>query len=106
MPSGVLASSASRGLPPREGLELLMLKLGRTRPSMEPRGGPQVGRAGYPHIQDADTCRAGNPGKVGFAPKASYQIIPAGLPGLAKSSHATTPPHKRPKSLISAVSSP
>ena len=42
VPSGVLALSALRGLAPREGLVLLMLKLGRTRPSMETRGGPQV----------------------------------------------------------------
>ena len=49
-----LVSSASRGLAPREGLELLMLKLGRTRPSMEPRGGPQAGRAKHTRIEDAD----------------------------------------------------
>ena len=47
-------SSASRGLAPREGLMLLKLKLGRTRPSMEPHGGLQAGRAGYPHIQNTD----------------------------------------------------
>ena len=39
LPSGVLASSASRGLAPREGLMVLVLKLGRTRPSKKPRGG-------------------------------------------------------------------
>ena len=54
-PSGVSASPASRGLAPREGLVLLMLKLSRTRPLMEPRGGPQAGRAGYPHILNADS---------------------------------------------------
>ena len=48
-------SSASRGLAPREGLELLMLKLGRTRPLMEPRRGPQAGKSGDPRSQNADT---------------------------------------------------
>ena len=47
-------SSASRGLAPREGLVLPMLKMGRTRPSTEPRRGPQAGKSGYPHSQDAD----------------------------------------------------
>ena len=51
----VLVSSASRGLAPREGLELLTLKLGHTRPSMEPCGGPQEGRRGYPQVQDDDS---------------------------------------------------
>ena len=46
IPSGILALSASRGMAPREGLVLLMLKLGRTRPSMEPRGGLHTGRVG------------------------------------------------------------
>ena len=55
IPSGGLASSASRGLAPREGLESLMLELGRTRPSGEPRGGPQAGKSGYPHIQNTDS---------------------------------------------------
>ena len=55
IPLGVLASSTSRGLAPHEGLVLLMLKLGHTRPSMEPHGGPQAGRARYPQIQDVDT---------------------------------------------------
>ena len=47
-------SSASRGLAPREGLELLLLKLGRTEPLMEPHHGPQAGKSGYPRSQDAD----------------------------------------------------
>lgn len=46
--------STSRGLAPREGLELSMLKLGHTRPSMEPRRGPQAGKYGYPRIQNTD----------------------------------------------------
>ena len=48
-------SSASRGLAPREGLESLMLKLGHTRSSTEPRRGPQAGKSGYPHSQYADS---------------------------------------------------
>ena len=51
----VLVSSASRGLAPREGLELLMLKVGRTRPSMEPRRGPQACMSGYPYSRNADS---------------------------------------------------
>ena len=51
----VLVSSASRGLAPREGLELSMLKVGRTRPSMKPRCGPQAGKSGYPRSQNTDT---------------------------------------------------
>ena len=48
-------SSASRGLAPREGLEWLLLKMGRTRPRVEPRRGPQAGKSGYPCSQDADS---------------------------------------------------
>ena len=47
-------SSASRGLAPREGLECLLVKMGRTGPLMEPRRGPQAGKSGYPGSQDAD----------------------------------------------------
>ena len=48
-------ASASRGLAPREGLGLLSLKLDRTGPSTEPHHGPQAGKSGYPHSQDADS---------------------------------------------------
>ena len=44
----VLVSCTSRGLAPREGLGLLMSKLGHTRPSMELHRGPQVDKSGYP----------------------------------------------------------
>ena len=54
-PRKVLVLSASRGLAPREDLESLLLKLGRIRPLMEPRRGPQAGKSGYPRSQDADT---------------------------------------------------
>ena len=48
-------SSASRGLAPREGLEHWLMKMGRTRPLVEPRPGPQAGKSGYPRSQDADS---------------------------------------------------
>ena len=47
-------SSASRGLAPREGLESLLVKMGRTGPLAEPRRGPQAGKSGDPHFQNAD----------------------------------------------------
>ena len=52
-------SSASRGLAPREGLECLLVKMGRTRPLEEQRPGPQAGKSGDPRSQDADTCILG-----------------------------------------------
>ena len=45
--------SASRGLAPREGLECLLVKMGRTGPLVEPRCGPQAGKSGDPCSQDA-----------------------------------------------------
>ena len=36
---------------------LLMLKVGRTRPLMEPRRGPHAGKSGYPGSQNADSSR-------------------------------------------------
>ena len=47
-------SSTSRGLAPREGLECLLVKMGRTGPLAEPRRGPQAGKSGDPHSQNAD----------------------------------------------------
>ena len=49
-------SSASRGLAPREGLESLLVKMGRTGPLAEPRRGLQAGKSGDPHSQNAGTC--------------------------------------------------
>ncbi len=63
-------SSASRGLAPREGLELLMPKVGCTRPSMEPCRGPQAGKSGYPRSQNADSSpRAQGALGLGFEAK-------------------------------------
>ena len=50
----VLASSTSRGLATPKGLESLKLKLGHTRPLVEPRHGPQAGKSGYPRSQNTD----------------------------------------------------
>ena len=47
-------SSASRGLAPHEGLECLLVKMGRTGPLVEPRRGPHAGKSGDPRSQDAD----------------------------------------------------
>ena len=48
-------SPASRGSAPREGLECLLLKMGCTKPLVESRRGPQVGKSGDPHSQNADS---------------------------------------------------
>ena len=48
-------SSASRGLAPREGLECLLVKMGRTGPLVEPCCGPQAGKSRDPRCQNADT---------------------------------------------------
>ena len=47
-------SSASRGLAPREGLESLLVKMGRTGPLAEPHRAPQAGKSGDPRSQNAD----------------------------------------------------
>ena len=48
-------SPASGGLAPREGLECLLVKMGRTGPLAEPRRGPQAGKSRDPHSQNADS---------------------------------------------------
>mgnify|MGYP000896335074 CR=1 FL=1 len=63
-------SPASRGLAPREGLECLLVKMGRTRPLVEPRRGPQAGKSGDPRSQDADSSpRAQGALGLGFEAK-------------------------------------
>ena len=47
-------SSAPRGLAPREGLELVLMKMGCAGPPFEPHRRPQAGKSGDPHSQDAD----------------------------------------------------
>ena len=72
-------SSGSRGLAPREGLELLMLKLGRTRPSGEPCHGPQAGKSGYPWIQNADSSPRAQ-GVLGLG----FEVKPKGKCGVPR----------------------
>ena len=63
-------SSASRGLAPREGLECLLVKMGRTGPLVEPRRGPQAGKSGDPRSQNADSSpRAQGALGLGFEAK-------------------------------------
>ena len=50
-------SSALRGLAPREGLECLLVKMGRTGPLVESRRGTQAGKSGDPHTQNTDVLR-------------------------------------------------
>ena len=40
---------------PREGLESLLVKMGRTGPLVEPSRGPQAGKSGDPCSQNADS---------------------------------------------------
>ena len=70
LPSEVLAPSASRGLAPREGLESLLVKMGRTGPLAAPRRGPQAGKSGDPRSQNADSSpRAQGALGLGFEAK-------------------------------------
>ena len=63
-------SSASRGMAPCEGLECLPVKMGRTGPLAEPRRGPQAGKSGDPHSQNADSSpRAQGALGLGFEAK-------------------------------------
>ena len=63
-------SSASRGLAPREGLDWFLMKMGRTRLLVGPRRGPQAGKSGDPHSQNADSSPRANGALVlGFEAK-------------------------------------
>ena len=50
-------SSASRGLAPREGLDSLLMKMGRTGLLAKPRRGPQAGKSGDPRSQNTDNIQ-------------------------------------------------
>ena len=50
-------SSASRGLAPREGLESLLVKMGRTGLLAEPCRGLQAGKSGDPRSQNTDSIQ-------------------------------------------------
>ena len=45
---------APRGLAPREGLELVLMKMSHAGPPLEPRRRPQEGKSGDPRSQNAD----------------------------------------------------
>ena len=61
---------ASRGLAPREGLESLLVKMGRTGPLVEPRRGTQAGKSGDSRSQNADSIpRAQGALGLGFEAK-------------------------------------
>ena len=63
-------SSASRGLAPREGLECLLVKMGCTGLLAEPHRGPQAGKSGDPHSQNADSSpQAQGALRLGFEAK-------------------------------------
>ena len=47
-------SSAARGLAPREGLRVVLMKMGRAGPPFEPRCRPQAGKSGDPRSQNTD----------------------------------------------------
>ena len=48
-------SSAPRGLAPREGLEFVLVKMGRAGPPFKPRRRPQADKSGDPRSQNADS---------------------------------------------------
>ena len=48
-------SPAPRGLAPHEGLELGLMKTGRTGPLVEPCCRPQAGKSGDPYSQNTDS---------------------------------------------------
>ena len=76
-------SSASRGLAPREGLECLLVKMGRTGPLVEPRRGPQASKSGEPRSQTADS----SPG-----PKARSDLDSRRSQGASAEHHGPQPP--------------
>ena len=73
-------SSTRRGFAPREGLELVLMKMGHAGPPLEPRRRPQAGKFGDPRSQNADSSpraqgalglgRAGRRKGKGEAPRA------------------------------------
>ena len=63
-------SFASRGLAPHEGLDSLLVKMGRIGLPAKPCYGPQAGKSGDPHSQNADSSpRAQGALGLGFEAK-------------------------------------
>ena len=64
-------TGTSRGAPrldlsaPREGLELVLMKMGHAGPPLEPRRRPQAGKSGDPRSQNADSSPQAQ-GALGF----------------------------------------
>ena len=79
-------SSASRGLAPREGLDCLLVKMGRTGLLAEPRRGPQAGKSGDPRSQNADSSPRAQ-GVLGFGLVAK----PKGKCGAPRPPHSMRP---------------
>ena len=76
-------SSASRGLAPREGLELGLMKTGRTGPLLEPRRRPQGGKSRDPHSQNADSSPRAQ-GTLGLG----FEVKPRGKCGAPRAPRA------------------
>ena len=72
-------SSAPRGLAPREGLELVLMKMGHAGPPPEPRRRPQAGKSGDPRSQNADKVVTLAPSVVvlGMVPPFSFSTSEA-----------------------------
>ena len=79
-------SSASRGLAPREGLECLLVKMGHTGPLVEPRHGPQAGKSGDPHSQNAESSPRAQ-GALGLG----FEAKPKGMRGVSRAPIARGP---------------
>ena len=62
-------SSTPRGSAPREGLELVLMKMGHAGPPLEPHRRLQAGKSGDPRSQNADTNNLSN------STKASVEIV-------------------------------
>ena len=76
-------SSASRGLAPHEGLESLLVKMGRMGPLAEPRRGPQAGKSRNPHSQNADSSPRAQ-GALGLG----FEVKPRGKCGAPRAPKA------------------
>ena len=66
-------SSASRGLAPREGLDSLLMKMGRTGLPAKPRRGPHAGKSGDPRSQNVDSSPRAQ-GVLGLGFKAKPRV--------------------------------
>ena len=79
-------SSASQGLALREGLESLLVKMGRTGALAEPRRGPQAGKSGDPRSQNTDSSPRAQ-GTLGLG----FEVKPKGKCGAPRDPTAYGP---------------